>query len=100
MDILSLNRGENIEFGRKTGHLQYFFTGQVIQEQVVDDDAVQQSYVYSPNGNLAVQHGSQFIGNKYRHLPLNIWNVQQHDGTDIQAQYNTEYPAYCFFLAF
>lgn len=53
MDILPLNR-ENIEFGRKTGHLQHFLAGLVVQEQIVDDDAVQQSYVYSPNGNLAV----------------------------------------------
>ena len=97
MDILPLNRGENIEFGRKTGHLQHFLARLVVQEQVVDDDAVQQSYVYSPNGNLAVQYGSQFIGNKYRHLSLNGWNVQQQYGTDIQSQYNTEYPAYCFF---
>ena len=44
-----------------------------------------------------VQYGSQFIGNNYRHLSLNGWNVQQQYGTDIQSQYNTEYPAYCFF---
>ena len=60
MDILPLNRGEYRICG-KTGHLQHFLAGLVVQEQVVDDDAVQQSYVYSPNGNLAVQYGSQFV---------------------------------------
>lgn len=96
MDILPLNRGE-YRIWQKDGSPSAFPCGLVVQEQVVDDDAVQQSYVYSPNGNLAVQYGSQFIGNKYRHLSLNGWNVQQQYGTDIQSQYNTEYPAYCFF---
>ena len=62
MDILPLNRGE-YRIWRKDGSPSAFPCRTGRPEQVVDDDAVQQSYVYSPNGNLAVQYGSQFIGN-------------------------------------
>ena len=97
---LSFQQGQEVELGRQAGHFQHVPAGEVVHFQVVDDDAVEEAEVDSSDAQFASQGGTQLPGNKHGHPLLDVWQVQQKDGTDIYSQCDADEDAYGSFQSF
>ena len=92
-----LKQRQDVELGGKPSHLQHVPARAIFQHQVVHNNTIQQAYIYAPDGQLCLKHLAKLIGHKHRHALLDIGDIQQQYGADVNAQHDTDNPTYCTF---